>query len=249
MNLHYTPLLHVQRELQGLPRNYERFKKYLRTILNADGTDIELVPMLAMNPMGKDHVTARLDQLLAIDADGVGARAAAEASAETAHLPGDYRAALVVVDDVMGGWTNRWSYEFNLRFPAPGHKRFWIAGYLWASEPASAEAVRETMLTVAYRTAYVQDHRAPRTLRELLKQEGEVMVRAGCTTPTLDADDITYTRQVIERHLDASDMRTCIECLFGDAAGRTLGFTARGLSPWAGIALALHDARRPGSGS
>jgi hypothetical protein len=38
-------------------------------------------------------------------------------------------------------------------------------------------------------------------------------------------------------------MRTCIECLFGDAATRTLGFTPRGLSPWAGLALALHDAR------
>lgn len=38
-------------------------------------------------------------------------------------------------------------------------------------------------------------------------------------------------------------MRTAIECLFGDAAGATLGFTPRGLSPWAGLALALHDAR------
>jgi hypothetical protein len=42
-------------------------------------------------------------------------------------------------------------------------------------------------------------------------------------------------------YLDADDTRTCIECLFGDAASRTLGFTPRGLSPWAG--LALHDAR------
>lgn len=44
-------------------------------------------------------------------------------------------------------------------------------------------------------------------------------------------------------HLGAEDMRTSIECLFGDEAGRTLGFTPRGLSPWAGMALALHDAR------
>ena len=35
---------------------------------------------------------------------------------------------------------------------------------------------------------------------------------------------------------DAEDMRTCIECLFGDAAARTLGFTPRGLSPWAELA-------------
>jgi hypothetical protein len=241
MNLQCTPLLHMQRELQGLPRDFERFEQYLRTVLNAERTDVEFVPLLAMNPMGKDHVTTLLDQLLAIDADGIGASAAAEASAATAEIPGDYPASLVVVDDLMGGWTNRWSYELDLRRPAPGAKRLSVAGYLWSGEPATPSKVRETMLTAAYRTAYVQQHGPARTLRELMKQEGEVMSRAGCTTPTLDDEDISYTRQVIEPHLDADDMRTCIECLFGDAAGKTLGFTPRGLSPWAGIAVALHD--------
>ncbi len=69
------------------------------------------------------------------------------------------------------------------------------------------------------------------------------MALAGCSEPTLDAEDIAYTREVLIPYLDAEDMRTCIECLFGDAAARTLGFTPRGLSPWAGLALALHDAR------
>ena len=48
---------------------------------------------------------------------------------------------------------------------------------------------------------------------------------------------------MLSPYLDADDMRTCIECLFGDAAALTLGFTPTGLSPWAGLALALHDAR------
>src|SRR6185295_8920043 len=86
-------------------------------------------------------------------------------------------------------------------------------------------------------------HGPARTLRQMLTQEGQVMALAGCTEPTLDADDIAYTREVLIPYLDADDMRTCIECLFGDAAARTLGFTPRGLSPWAGPALALHDAR------
>ena len=51
-----------------------------------------------------------------------------------------------------------------------------------------------------------------------------------------------YTREVLISYLDAEDMRTCIECLSG-MRRRTLGFTPRGLSPWAGLALALHDAR------
>ena len=57
------------------------------------------------------------------------------------------------------------------------------------------------------------------------------------------AKDHVTAREVLIPYLDAEDMRTCIECLFWDAAARTLGFTPRGLSPWAGLALALHDAR------
>ena len=103
--------------------------------------------------------------------------------------------------------------------------------------------MREAILTAAHRVAYTQQHGPARTLREMLAQEGQVMALAGCIGPTLDAEDIAYTREVLADFLDADDMRTCIECLFGDAAARMLGFTPRGLSPWAGAALALHDAR------
>jgi hypothetical protein len=77
----------------------------------------------------------------------------------------------------------------------------------------------------------------------MMIQEGSVMAQAGCLGPSLVADDLEYTREVLTPYLEAEDKRTAIECLFGDAAGRTLGFTPRGLSPWAGLALALHDAR------
>jgi hypothetical protein len=116
-------------------------------------------------------------------------------------------------------------------------------GVLWSSEPPSARVVREALLTAAHRVAYWHRHGPARTLREMLTQEGQVMALAGCTGPVLDAEDIAYTREVLIPYLDADDLRTCIECLFGDAAGRTLGFTPHGLSPWAGLALALHDAR------
>jgi hypothetical protein len=259
MHLDYFPLLQVQRDLQGLPRDFARFKQYLRTILNHDR--VELAPLGIMNPMGKDHVTALLDALLALDADGIGARAAAAVSAVLTDTPGDFKIALVVVDDLMGGWTNRYDYEFNLRFGAAHHrferdprtpsgyrlprwlKDFWLTAVLWSSEPASAPAVREAVLLTAYRFAYTQRHGPARTLRDMLTQEGHVMATVGCTSPVLDEEDIDYTREVLLPFMDADNKRTCMECLFGDAAGRTLGFTPRGLSPWAGLALALHDAR------
>jgi hypothetical protein len=256
MKLDYVPLLQIQRELQGLPRNLARFRQYLRTIINYERRHLELPSLLWMNPMGKDHVTALLDGFLALDADRIAARAAAEASARCADVPGEFKATLVMVDDLMGGWTNRYASEFTLRFrsgPAPAPEslprwvdHFWVNGILWSSEPASERAAREAMLTAAYRIAYQHRHGPARTLRDMLAQEGSVMAAAGCTAPVLDEEDIAYTREVLIPYLDATDMRTAIEWLFGDAAGRTLGFTPRGLSLWAGLALALHDARGNG---
>lgn len=259
MKLEYVPLLQVQRGIQALPRNYARFRQYLRTMLTQDG--VELPPLGIMNPMGKDHVTALLDALLALDAEGIGAHAAAEAAAALADVPGAFKIGLVVADDLMGGWTNRYDYEFNLRFGSDAHRferdpsspsgfrlprwlqHCWLTGVLWSSEPASARVVREAVLLPAFRWVYVQHHGSPRTLRDILAQEGQVMAMVGCDGPVLDEEDIAYTREVLVPFLDMGDKRTVIECLFGDAAGRTLGFTPRGLSPWAGLALALHDAQ------
>jgi hypothetical protein len=263
MNLDYVPLIRVMRKLHDIPRGQppdfngmKRFRQYLRTIFDYDRKVCKLPTLLAMNPMGKDHVTALLDAYLAMDADGIGARATAEAAARLADVPGDFKVGLVVCDDLMGGGTNRYDCELAYRFGPDyfrtgnsppklprGLKDLWLQGTLWSSEAPSERAVREAILTAAHRVAYMHRHGPARTLRDMLAQEGQVMARAGCSGPTLDAEDIAYTREVLIPYLDADDMRTCIECLFGDAAARTLGFTPRGLSPWAGLALALHDAR------
>jgi hypothetical protein len=263
MFLDYVPLLRVMRDLQSIPRGQppdfngnKRFRQYLRTIFDYDRKVCKLPPLLAMNPMGKDHVTALLDDYLAMDADDIGARAAAESAAHLTDVPGVFKVGLVVCDDLTGVGTNRYQCEFAYRFGSDlrrsGNsprkvfrwlKDIWLQGVLWSSEAASERAVREAVLMAAHRVAYQHRHGPARTLRDMLAQEGQVMALAGCSGPTLDAEGIAYTREVLIPCLDAEDMRTCIECLFGDEAARTLGFTPCGLGPWAGLALALHDAR------
>ena len=245
MRLTYVPLLATLRDVYAVPRGRERFETYLKTVLAKDRANVELLPLLAANPMARDHVTALLDELLTLDADGIGARAAAEAAGRLADEPGDYKVALVVADDLLGGWTNRYAYEFDFRVGyGPHGKRFWgLFGLLWSSEPASERAVREAVLTAVYRTAYVRRRGPPASLRDIMVQEGRVMATADCAGPTLDPEDIEYTREVLVPYQDATDKRTVMECLFGDGPGSTLGFTPRGLSPWAGLAVARHDAR------
>src|SRR5690348_12516275 len=94
MNLEWTPLLQPQRDLYRIPRGMDRFRQYLRVMLKDDGSDLRLPPLVAMNPMAKEHVAALLDALLALDAESIAADALAEASARLADVPGDYQIGL-----------------------------------------------------------------------------------------------------------------------------------------------------------
>ncbi|MEZ5285194.1 MAG: hypothetical protein R2712_10380 [Vicinamibacterales bacterium] len=241
MAVGYRPLLQTQRDLYALPRDLSRFRAYLAT-LRDEATGEMALPLSAMNPMGKDHVPALLDAYLALGADDIGARAAAEAGAVSASEPGAVEATLVVSDDLHGGWTNRWASEFGHRFECQAMiTRGWAVGILWTSEPASADAARRAVLTAIHRFAYVRAHGTPTTLRDMLAQEGHVMALGEDATPRLDAEDLAYTREVIGPHLDATDRATQMACCFGDACARALGYDPMGLSDRAGFALALAD--------
>jgi hypothetical protein len=248
MKLEFVPLLQVQRDLHRMPRGWERFRAYLQTLVDPETKDLKL-PLSAMNPMGKDHVPTLLDQYLAFDADGLAARAVAEAESRLSNVEGEFKVGLVIVDDAMGGWTNRYSNELTARSGSkPLHRRGWITGTLWTSEKPSEQATREETLTAVYRAAYIQQHGFAATLREIMAQEGYAMAMAGCSKPSLDEDDLEYTRAVIAPNLDTKDYPVVITSLFGDAAAASLGYAPPGLSERAGFALALRDARIKMSG-
>ncbi len=244
MNLEYVPLLQVQRDLYQLPRGFERFREYLRTMIDPDSGDLKL-PLVAMNPMGKDHLPAFLDKLIGLDADGEAVRATAEAQAILKTEPGEYKVCLVVSDDWRGGWTNRYTTEFDYRFRQKAYyKRGWIAGILWTSETYTPEQIREEVQLCLFRAAHIQQHGYARTLGEMLAQESYAMRMAGSTTPTLDPDDLAYTREVLTSYLDKTDQPTLIAALYGDAAAHQLGYPSLGLSPRAGLALALDNTKK-----
>ena len=239
MTLTFVPLLQVQRDLYALPRGMERFREYIRTMTDAKTGDLAL-PLVAMNPMGKDHVPALIDDYLALGAERIGADAVA--SVEVPDL--DHKIALVVSDDLKGGWTNRWASEFSHRIEGAAiTKRGWLVGILWTSEPASADRVRDAVLTSIYRADYLRIHPEPKTLGEMMDQEGYATARAGCATPILDEEDLSYTREIIQPLRDSRDRATVIAALFGDPAAAALGYPPLGLTERAGLAVALADAR------
>ena len=259
MRIDFVPLLAIQREIYSVPRGMERFRNYLRTLVDDTGDDVEFPPLIAINPMARDHVPAMIDALIALDADALAAQALADAAADLGENAGKsanaltFRSSLIVVDDFnRGGWTNRFTVEHDMRMGCnPQGKRFWITGVLWSSEtPPTARAVRESVLTAAYRTAFVLAHGRPQNLRDLLAQEAWTLTRAGCAAPAAglynqvspDESEIEYTREVLNDYLDRNEMGVLIAAMFGDNAARELGYDPMGLSDWAGLWSALHYA-------
>ena len=245
MKLEYVPLLATQRELHGLPRGAERFQEYLRARIDPKGSDLRLPPS-AMHPMSRDHGPRSLDALSRLGADEIGARAAAEAGAAVAEEPGEFRVGLVVCDDAGGGGTERTTAELaHRRGEGALLERGWITGILWTSQKYDPAAIREEVLTSVFRAAHIAKRGPPRTLRELLLQEGNAMRTAGARNPALEPQTLLATRQILLRLLDRDDMPTLVAALFGDPAARELGYQPLGLRPRAGLALALHGRLEP----
>lgn len=253
MKIRHNPLLQIQRDLHKKPRNMERFYEYLRTIFGGDVTEgndtPQLVPLIAMNPMGRTHVNDRLDQLLALGAEEITAAAVAEAQERLSPLfaeyQGDYQHGLVIIDDLGGAWSNRFVLETG-RFAAVKLDKYqWFSSGIFVSNEPTATRVRQNVLSGIYRTLYLDRYGAPQTLRQMMVQEGQTGAFAGIT-PALDADDLAYSREVIQPYLDSEHYPTCIAAMLGDEAAHTLGYQPLGLSPYAGIAVAITDFEETG---
>lgn len=243
MKLDGVSLLPKERALYALPRGAARFQAYI-TIATGDTNDIEIPPLGIMNPMAKEHVADYVETLITLHAEAVVAAALLEAERRLTHVTGKFKVGLVVADDVAGGWTNRYFTEHGVRFALnPGLKRGWISVVCWASEAPTREYVYALTLASVYRAAYVSRHGEATTLAQMLQQEGFAAVFAHVDEPSLFADELAYSHEVIAPYRTADAYPSVFACLYGDEAAASLGYPTLGLSPRAGYALALAEAQ------
>jgi hypothetical protein len=240
-----VPLLATMRDLNAMPRDMARFKAYLETMVgDAQRTaDVKIPPLVAMNPMAKPHVLARINEWIALEAETVVAQALEDAALGLGRNLTPVNVGLVLADDAGGGWTNRTFGDYGFRFGVDTMRRTgWLSLGLWSSDPPSLEGLRADALMLAARYAFVLEHGAPVTLRAMMEQEGFAAAFAGKTS-SLEPDDLEYTRAVLEPLLQSAHQPTNIAALYGDDAARELGYPPLGLSTHAGFELALAQAQ------
>lgn len=237
MNLEYLPILQKQRDLYDIPRGPQRFQTYIE--MCRDGKGGMGLPLAMLNPMGKEHVPALFDDYLAIGTEDIATALIEDAAQNIAEIDGDFRVILTMADDLGGGWTNRYDWEFKHRFETrPFHRHGWLVGVLWTTEPAKIENVREELLTTVYRGAYIQQHGYAETLLQMLNQESYALGMAG-VAQWMDEEEVAYSAEIIAPHLQSDAAPLQLVCLYGDPAAHNLGHPPQGLSERAGFAVAL----------
>lgn len=237
----HVELLHIQRELLNIPRGRDRFNVYLGKMITPR-RDLAL-PLSAFNPMSKEHVAQRLDELRQLDAERILRQAIAEANARLGKSLAPRPAGLVMADDFAGGWTNRYQTEATARFgKVTKIERDWLVILCWSSEQPSASELRQAALEQIYRGQSRLTFGQPRTLEAMLRQEGAAQ-RFAERTLAKDAAAVTqHVAEVLAEHRTTGDYPTAFACLYGDEAATSIGYAPRGIPARGGFALALAEA-------
>ena len=241
MALEYIPLLEKQLELYKIPLGPQRFEAYIK-LTAGDATkteDIPLPPLVLANPMAKIHALEYLQVLQKLNADKIAATTMQQAQREL-DIQEELKVSTVLLDDLNGGWTNRYLNEAYDYFKyAERLKKFaWISVPCWTADSPSLDAIQQMVRAYMFRAKYVLEHGNPKTLPEVLQQEGLVMRFAGIKQ-WLEPEDLEYSKEVITPYLQSEHYPTQFACLFGDEAAKAVGYPPLGLSARAGFALAL----------
>ena len=184
LTVELVPLLESARALYSMPRGPQRFDAYIE--LGTGNTDEMQLPVAVMNPMGKEHVLAYVERLMELDAEGAAKGFAREAAGALRDVDDALLLAVVVADDLKGGWTNRAFAEFSHRYERKYEvERGWAVALLWTSEEPSNGDVRTRTFESIYRTLDERKNGAVRTLRAIMEREGRTMRFAGRDKPRL----------------------------------------------------------------
>src|SRR5262249_28090031 len=132
MKIEHVPLLATEGGLYYIPLRGGRVLEYC--LGRSGGEDKPLVPV----PCVQSHAEASLDALIAIDAEAIARDVCARVARELAGIEPELsiKHAIVLADDLKGGWTNRWFNEAKDRLEGGMEKYGWAVTLAWTSEEA-----------------------------------------------------------------------------------------------------------------
>ena len=217
-------------DLYERPRNFERFQEYLKILQGNKKGDIE-IPIGGFNPMAKEHLLDKLRELARLGAENVIKETLD--SLNTKHISVksglNFKVALNLSDDLKGGWTNRFTSDYDSKFKINGvFSRNFCIPIFWSSESFTKELIRKRTLEYVFRTVYWQTNPKPKTLKEHLEQEIFV-ARETKHENVLSQRDFQELEVFYNNNENTDNYHLIFNFLYGDIASSSLGFPTFGI--------------------
>jgi hypothetical protein len=221
------PVVDEMLKIYSLPQDFARFQAYLKLLQGNTKDDVAL-PIGGFNPMAKEQAISRLKELKDLDAEEIIRQTLGELNRANTAIFSDViiHVALNLSDDVAGGWTNRYSSDYDCKFKISGLlSRHFCTAIFWTSEDYSPELIRNRTLAYCYRTVYWLNHPKPLTLAQHVEQEAFVCEKVTGKRFKMPEESQVYFKKF--QHSDA--YLTVFNFLYGDAGMEALGNTGAGL--------------------
>jgi hypothetical protein len=225
----YFTLLPVLDTLIGFykkPPSPARFQDYLN-LMTPNRKDV-ILPIMGYNPMAKGHVLTQLEALKALNTEGSLEAIISKVNEKTGINEPKFQVALVLADDLKGGWTNRILTDYNSKFVDNFNqvKRPFCTPYFWSSEDFSIEKIENRVEEYLWRTVFQVERGFNKTLLHHLQQEAFVKKRMGVEELIYEEGDLVHA--LFDQHKMTTSEPFILAFLYGDEAVEHLGHRSIG---------------------
>ena len=234
MSFKVIPVLDSMLDIYNKPRSPERFKEYLAILKGSSKSDLK-IPIAGFNPMAKDHVIDKIQELKKINAEEIIKSILMEVNKNlTLKNNTSFSVFINVADDVKGGWTNYYTTDFDSKFKLNAFvERNFCVPYFWTSEMYSKEIIIKRTKEYIYRTIYwAQNNRRLKTLEDFVHQERFVCIKTNSKLSINNSKSESYNfiKSYYEKNKDSDDYNLIFNFMYGDAVCETLSYPTFGIS-------------------
>ena len=243
MKFKLRPILLEIKDFYQQPVSKDRFRSYLEVLIGETGDDMAL-PIAGFNPMAKDHILEKIEELERLDAEGIMADAISQVNAQMDIAAEEIQVVLNIADDQKGAWTNFYTTDFASKFKLHAFvSRNFCVPHFWTSEQYTKKQIEERTKAYLFRTIYRLEKAKVKTLKEHLEQE--IFVTKNMEVEFSDVDEAEYKELDLfyQSHQSSDDYNVIFNFFYGDEASASLGFKQYGVDEVKGYEYAKYKSR------
>lgn len=229
MPFQLLPAIDTMIDLYEKPRSLERFQAYIKTLQGNTKGELTM-PVSGFNPMAKEHLLVKLNQLKDLGAENIIEELLVDLNktALVKNISRDFKVAINLSDDLKGGWTNRFTSDYDSKFKFNGlFSRNFCIPIFWSAETFSKEMVKQRTLAYIFRTIYWLTSPKPITLKEHLEQEIYVS-RNTLAKNGSKQTDFSALAEFYKDYENTANYHIIFNFFYGDEASASLSFPTYG---------------------